>query len=230
MEERNPPIVFHITNNNKQVWQIFLFLHNIVMLWFSRCSQREETSQHSMLRKKGWMWGRLSHHWFCDEEHQHRLFNHVLWTESSAGWQQEKEKTRHQGVCVSVSSYICKSVTELSVLTVVTFLTCFIGILNNFVFLYRLCFSHPCFSLSSYFPPYHLESHPSVLLNCPRNGKLEYSFHLFSFLFFRRIVNSLSIFFHLSCIFPFSAWRLQTHRYSYSMFYSQHSIPPCPEY
>ncbi len=38
MEKRNPPFVFHITNNNKQVWQMFLFPHNIVMLWFSRCS------------------------------------------------------------------------------------------------------------------------------------------------------------------------------------------------
>lgn len=64
-------------------------------------------------------------------------------------------------------------------------------------------FSHPFFSITSLHPTslQLLESHHSMLLSCTRNNKLEYSFYLFSFLFFRHILKSLSISFHLSCIF-----------------------------
>lgn len=110
------------------------------------------------------MWERLSHHWLCDEEHQHRLFNYVLWTESSTGWQQEKKKNTSQ-MCVSVSSYICQSVTELSGLTAILAAVPLkkiklIGILNNFLFLYSQ------FSLIPFFFPSHpFIPRPSTIWN-----------------------------------------------------------------
>lgn len=68
-----------------------------------------------------------------------------------------KKKKHVTNVCVSVSSYICQSVTELSgltaILVAVPFLKCLIGILNNFLFLYSQ------FSLIPFFP-----SHPFILL------------------------------------------------------------------